>query len=206
MRRLALFAFVALAAAYCGGSPAGPGGSGDPTPTPTSAPTTAPRATPTPPPCTQGLCEAPVTNTNPPSRIHVKVFLVFKPNGDVAPCGGEDPAAPGGPGPLTYYGFAPIPVGYRVAIDATPFDRDGKPTNGKCNDDPAGCINWRQEDGSELIADYTQGHIFQPKFRVAGAGDFQIQAEMRDDQNNRVRSPWFWLKFVDDPSQSPCGR
>ena len=204
MRRFALILLTASAAA-CGGSPAGPD-SGTPTPTPTAAPTTAPVPTPTPIPCTQGLCETPVTNTNSPARIHVKVFLVFKPDGEIAPCSGEDPAAPGGPAPFTVYGFAPIPVGYRVVLDATPFDRFDKPTNGKCTADPVSCINWRQEDGSDRIVDYSQGHIFQPKFRVAAAGDFQIQAEMRDDQNGRIRSPWFWMKFVDDPSQSPCGR
>jgi hypothetical protein len=205
-RSLALLA-LPLMLLSCGGG----GGSTNPVAPPTTgsqppaASTATPVPTPTPPPCTQGLCEAPTTNTAPPTRIFVKVFQVLKPNGDPAPCSGEDPSAPGGPAPFTIYGFAPIPVGYRVVIDATAFDSNNKATNSDCATN-ASCINWRQDAGSELIDNFTAGsNIFQPKFYVTGAGDYQLQAEMLNN-GNRVRSPWFWLKFVDSPSQSPCGR
>jgi len=196
-----------LALFSCGGG----GGTGNPVAPPTSsvqppaASTATPVPTPTRPPCTQGLCEDPTTNTAPPTRIFVKVFQVLKPNGDPAPCSGEDPSEPGGPAPFTLYGFAAIPVGYRVVIDATAFDNNNKATNSNCGTDER-CINWRQEDGSELIDNFSTGsNIFQPRFRVTGAGDYQIQAEMLNN-GNRVRSPWFWLRFVDNPAQSPCGR
>jgi len=196
-------AVVLLTAMSCGGgNPAGPPSSSNTstTPTPVAAATATPRPTAA---CTQGLCEAPTTNTNPPARIFVKVFQVLKPNGDVAPCGENDPAAPGGPAPFTFYGFAAIPVGYRVVLDATAFDAANKPTNADC-DKNEHCINWRQEDGADLIGGYSEGHIFQPKFNAIGEGDFQIQAEMLNN-GSRVRSPWFWLKFVERESQSPCG-
>jgi hypothetical protein len=199
---------VSLAFLSCGGGSSGPTTPVD-SPTTSSQPpaasTATPRPTPTLPPCTQGLCEAPTTNTAPPTRIFVKVFQVLKPNGDPAPCSGDDPAAPGGPAPFTFYGFAAIPVGYRVVIDATAFDSNNKPTNSTCETD-SHCINWRLEDGAELIENFSTGlNIFQPRFKVIGAGNYQIQAEMLNN-GNRVRSTWFWLKFVDDPSSSPCGR
>jgi len=59
--------------------------------------------------------------------------------------------------------------------------------------------------GEDLIDEYNTGHIFQPTFRIARAGDFQIQAEMYND-GSRVRSPWYWMSFVADPAESPCSR
>jgi hypothetical protein len=188
-----------------GGSPVEPVAV-TPAPTATATPAPATGPTPTPAPCVvAGTCEAPTTNTNPPTRVELRVFLVRKPDGDPAPCSEADPAAPGGPAPNTRYWFAPIPVGYRVTIDATAFDQFNKPTNHDCRDDNRGCLDWRLQDGQGLIEEFSSGHIFQPKFLVTGAGDFQIQAEMYNN-GSRVRSPWMWLKFVADRSQSPCGR
>jgi hypothetical protein len=152
-----------------------------------------------------GKCEDPTTNTQPPVDIHIRMYLVRKPDGDAAPCLNEDPVAPGGPAPNTRYWFAPIPVGYRVKLDATAYDRFNKPTNSDCSEENRGCITWRFGDGENLIDDYNAGHIFQPTFRVIGAGDFQIQAEMYNN-GNKVRSPWYWMSFVSNPAESPCSR
>ena len=207
MRRFVLL-FVWPVLLSCGGSPTTPPTENPPPGPPLTNPTaaTTPRPTATPPPCVQaGSCEAPTTNTNPPTRIEIRMYQVRKPNGDAAPCLNEDPVAPGGPAPNTRYWFAPVPVGYRVKLDATAFDQFNKPTNHDCSDDNKGCITWRFGEGEELIDEYGLGHIFQPTFRVAGAGDFQIQAEMYNN-GSRVRSPWYWMSFVDNASESPCSR
>ena len=210
MRRFALAVAVAVSVS-CGGSPAGPeNGSPTPTPAATAVPTAGP--TPTPAPCVAaGTCEAPVTNTNPPTRIEIRMYQVRKPNGDAAPCQNEDPTAPGTPlgDANVRYWFAAIPVGYRVKLDATAFDRFNKPTNGSCTDangqENRSCINWRLGHGAHLIDEYSTGHIFQPTFRIIGEGDFQIQAEMIVN-GDRVRSPWYWMNFVSNPAASPCSK
>jgi hypothetical protein len=192
----------------CGGSPSGPEETATPTPRPggSTAPTAGPTATPNP--CVAaGSCEAPTTNTNPPTEIRMRMYLVRKPDGDAAPCLNEEPVATGHPlnDPNTRYWFAPIPVGYRVKLDATAYDRFGKPTNHDCSEENRGCITWRFGVGEDLIDEYNTGHIFQPTFKIIGAGDFQIQAEMYND-GSRVRSPWYWMSFVVNPAESPCSR
>jgi hypothetical protein len=197
----------------CGGSPSGPDGNGGPTtgPNPTTggnpaAPTATPR------PCVaDGTCEAPTTSTTRPTRIEIRMYQVRKPNGDAAPCLNEDPVAPGTPlgDANVRYWFASVPIGYRVKLDATAFDASNKPTNGQCTDaggnENRSCINWRLGHGEQLIDEYNTGHIFQPTFRVIGEGDFQIQAEMIYN-GERIRSPWYWMNFTSNPSQSPCAR
>jgi hypothetical protein len=133
------------------------------------------------------------------------MYQVRKPNGDAAPCLNEDPVASGAPAPNTRYWFAPVPVGYFVKLDATAFDQFNKPTNSDCSEENRGCITWRLEDGQELIDQFGYGHIFQPTFHITGAGDFQIQAEMYNN-GSRVRSAWYWMKFVDNPALSPCSK
>jgi len=139
------------------------------------------------------------------------MYQVRKPDGDAAPCLNEDTVAPGSPlgEPNVRYWFAPVPVGYRVKLDATAFDRFNKPTNSNClnadGSENRSCISWRLGFGEHLIDEYNTGHIFQPTFRIIGAGDFQIQAEMYNN-GDRVRSPWYWMNFTDVASESPCAR
>lgn len=206
MRRLTL-AFAVVVSLSCGSSPTDPGGN---TPPPAGAGGTSPTAAPTatPKPCVAaGTCEAEVTNTNPPTRIEIRMYQVRKPNGDAAPCLNEDPVAPGTPlgDANVRYWFAPVPVGYTVKLDATAFDRFNKPTNSNCSEENRGCINWRLGFGQQLIDNYSTGHIFQPTFKVIGEGDFQIQAEMMNG-TDRVRSPWYWMNFTSNPAESPCSR
>jgi hypothetical protein len=201
----ALVASLLVGSISCGGSPSSPE-DGTPTPRPAGAAAPTARPTATPRPCVvDGTCEAATVNTNPPTEIRLRMYLVRKPNGDAAPCLNEEPVAPGQPAPNTRYWFAPIPVGYRVKLDATAFDRFGKPTNHDCSEENRGCITWRFGVGEELIDEYNTGHIFQPTFRIIRAGDFQIQAEMYNN-GSRVRSPWWWMSFVDNPAESPCSR
>ena len=84
----------------------------NPTPTPTPPATT---ASPTPEPCTQGLCEEPVTATTPPVRLTVRLFTVengtgkFWPNWDIN---------------------EPIPPDFFARVDVTGKDEHGYETNG----------------------------------------------------------------------------
>ena len=196
----------------CGGSPSGPDGdNANPTPRPVGGVATA-APTATPKPCViAGSGEAETTNTNPPVRIHIRMYQVRKPNGDAAPCLNEDPVAPGNPlgDPNTRYWFAPVPIGYTVKVDATAFDRFDKPTNSDCTNERGeenrACLTWRFGVGQDLIDGINMGHLFQPTFHVIGSGDFQIQAEMYNN-GSRVRSPWYWMRFTDRPAESPCAR
>jgi hypothetical protein len=119
---------AALLAAACGGNTVQPVAPvvPEPTPTPQSTPPPliAPTATPTPPPtsasptpepCTQGLCEAPVTSTTPPVRLTVRLFTVENGTGKFWP--NWDPNEP-------------IPPGFFARVDVTAKDEHGYETNG----------------------------------------------------------------------------
>lgn len=119
MNKTTLGATLLLAATFaaCGGSsPVTPTPSPTPIATPTPAPTPTPTPVPTPTPCTQGLCEEPVTNTNPPVRLTLRLYVVESPTGGFIPQ----------PNPGT-----PIPVGYIARLDVTAKDVDNRETIGR---------------------------------------------------------------------------
>jgi hypothetical protein len=118
---------VALALVFglagCGGGGGGPATPNSPTPTPTPVPLPTPTPTPdpSPTPCTGGLCEAPVTNTNPVERVQLKLFQLFDANGFwIQPT----------PNPVQQVVREPIPVGYTIRVDVTGRDVDNKETLG----------------------------------------------------------------------------
>jgi hypothetical protein len=106
-----------------------------PVPSPTPEPVVAPTPSPTPTPCTQGLCEAPTTNTNLPVRITLRIYTVVN--------GGEQ-----------VHGFTeetPIPTGYTVTVDATAKDEGNRDTLGQSP------IEWVFEDaeGATVVGNHT---------------------------------------------------
>jgi len=130
------------------------------TPTPTPAPTpvaTQPSHPPTPPPC--GECEPPVTNTNPPVRLTIRLYKIQDLNGTVI--AGIPPS---------------IPLGYTVTIDATPKDKDNRDTLG------SGTVDFQFSDLS--LVEVRSNHGFQKKLVVLGAGELEIKASLDGIDSN----------------------
>jgi len=130
------------------------------TPAPVPSPVaTEPSHTPTPPPCTQGLCEEPVTNTNAPVRLTIRVYKVEDPNG------------------IVVNGFTTeFPVGYRVTVDATAKDRDNRDTLG------SGTVAFSFSD--PLLVKVGSNHGYQKKLTILAGGDLQVQASLDGIDSN----------------------
>jgi hypothetical protein len=129
-----------------------------PSPAPTPTPTPLPSASPTPPPC-QSPCEVPVTNTNPPVRLTIRLYKVQDVNGTVIAGIPES-----------------IPIGYTVTIDATPKDNSNKDTLG------SGTVGFTFSD--ESLVKVTSNHGFQKKLKVMGAGELAVQASLDGIDSN----------------------
>jgi hypothetical protein len=132
------------------------------TPAPVPSPTpvaTDPSHAPTPPPCTQGLCEPPVTNANPPIRLTIRIYKIQDLNGTVL-AGIPDS----------------IPLGYTVTIDATPKDKDNRDTLG------SGTVDFTFSDPS--LVKVGSNHGFQKKLTVLGAGTLDVAASLDGIDSN----------------------
>jgi hypothetical protein len=100
----------------CGSStPAAPTPSPSPVVVATPTPTPVPAPTPTPTP-TPAEGEPPVTNTNPATRLTMRIFVIEHPDGTYQ--GDVDPKQP-------------IPVGYTARLDVTAKDLDNRETVGQ---------------------------------------------------------------------------
>ncbi len=126
-----------------------------PVPTPVADPVHTP--TPAPPPC--GSCEAPITNTNPPVRLTIRVYKVEDLNGTVL-AGIPDS----------------IPLGYKVTIDATPKDKDNRDTLG------SGTVDFSFSDLS--LVKVGSNHGFQKKLTVLGEGTLEVAASLDGIDSN----------------------
>ena len=162
-----LMLIAALASALTGtgcGSSTSPAEPSVPVATPTPTPTPVadqPQHTPTPPPCTQGLCEPPVTNTNPPVRLTIRVYKVQNADGQIVP--GIPPS---------------IPVGYTVTIDATPKDAGNKDTLG------SGTVDFTFSDMN--LIEVGSNHGFQKKLTVLAAGLLEVKASLDGIDSNTL--------------------
>lgn len=154
-----------LAGAGCGSStsPAEPTPSvpvATPAPTPTPTPVAnPPLQAPTLPPCNG--CEPPVTNTNPPVRLTIRVYKIQDLNGTVI--AGIPPS---------------IPLGYTVTIDATPKDAGNRDTLG------SGTVDFTFSDMS--IIEVSSNHGFQKKLKVLGAGLLEVKASLDGIDSNTL--------------------
>ena len=165
----ALMMIVALGAgmAGCGSSsspaepvPTVPLASPAPTPTPTPV-ASEPSHNPTPPPCTQGLCEPPVTNTNPPVRLTIRIYKVQDLDGRII-AGIPDS----------------IPLGYTVTIDATPKDAGNKDTLG------SGTVDFSFSDMN--LIEVGSNHGFQKKLKVLAPGLLEVKASLDGIDSNTL--------------------
>jgi hypothetical protein len=164
---------MVVVAAVCGGTfaMAGCGGStlsgtnvtpvavATPTPAPIPTPIADPVHTPSPAPPPCGSCEAPVTNTNPPIRLTIRVYKVEDLNGTVL-AGIPDS----------------IPLGYKVTIDATPKDKDNRDTLG------SGTVDFSFSDPS--LVKIGSNHGFQKKLTVLGGGTIAVSASLDGIDSN----------------------
>lgn len=148
---------AALLAAACGGSTVQPVAPVVPTPTPTPqatpppviapSPTPSPSTAPTPEPCSEGLCETPVTSTAPPARLTVRLFTVengagkFWPNWDIN---------------------EPIPPDFIARMDVTAKDEFGAETNGSVEPE------WHFSD--ESLVKVSSNHTHQRRLRILEEG------------------------------------
>jgi hypothetical protein len=130
-----------------------------PAPTPTPPAADEPSPDPTPPPCNG--CEAPVTNTNPPVRLTIRVYKVQDVNGSLV--AGIPPS---------------IPLGYTVTIDATPKDAGNKDTLG------SGTVDFTYSEPT--LVDVGSNHGFQKKLKVLGAGLLEVKASLDGIDSNTL--------------------
>jgi hypothetical protein len=138
-------------------TPSAPVATPAPTPTPVAE---QPQHNPTPaPPCSG--CEAPVTNTNPPVRLTIRVYKVQDLNGTLI-AGIPDS----------------IPLGYTVTIDATPKDAGNRDTLG------SGTVDFSFSDMS--LIDVGSNHGFQKKLTVLGAGLLEVKASLDGIDSNTL--------------------
>jgi hypothetical protein len=167
-RALTLVTLTALAAGGCGGStpvaPAPqptPAVSLTPPPVPEATPTPAPSASPSPDVCDG--CEEPVTNTNPPVKLTLRLYTVedgfgrFRPN----------------PNPND-----PIPVGWYARIDVTAKDERGDETNGQ----RPPTFNWT----NGFLVDVGGGHTHQRRLKVLGTGHSDFWVRQQGVESNRL--------------------
>jgi hypothetical protein len=116
-------------------------------PTPTPTPSTAPTPTPEPPPCTEGLCEEPVTSTTPPVRLTLRLFTVENGTGKFWP---------------NWDTNQPIPPDFFARIDVTGKDEHGYETNGSVEPE------WHFSDDS--LAKVSSNHTHQRRLKVLEKG------------------------------------
>lgn len=161
---VAVLGALIVAEAGCGGSkssgttatPVVPAAPAAPSPSPVAS---EPSHTPTPPPCTQGLCEPPVTNTNAPVRLTIKVYKVQDLNGTVVD------------------GFTTtFPVGYKVTIDGTAKDKDNRDTLG------SGTVDFSFSDPS--LVRVGSNHGYQKKLTILDAGVLEVRASLDGIDSN----------------------
>ena len=130
-----------------------------PTPTPTPPVAHPPSPSPTPPPCNG--CEPPVTNTNPPVRLTIRVYKVQDVDGQIVP--GIPPS---------------IPLGYTVTVDATPKDAANKDTLG------SGTVEFTFSPAT--LVDVGSNHGFQKKLKVLAPGLLEVRASLDGIDSNTL--------------------
>jgi hypothetical protein len=160
---LALAAFAGLA---CGSAtPVAP--APQPTPAPSLTPPPVPEATPTPAPTPSPEvcdgCEEPVTNTNPPVRLTLRLYTVEDGFGRFI----------SNPNPTDR-----IPVGWYARIDVTAKDEHGNETNGE----RPPTFNWT----NGFLVNVGGGNSHQRRLKVLAAGSSDFWVRQQGVESNRL--------------------
>jgi hypothetical protein len=164
-RSLAVAGLVLLSA--CGG-----GGNMSPTPTapvtpapapaPTPEPTPAPTPTPPPSSCADP-CEAPVTNDSPAARLNIRLYILTDEHGQL----------------VREYDTEAIPVGWRLTLDATAKDAQGRETNGQK------VVRWFVD--NEGIVQLGGSHLHQVKITPREPGRIEVYARQDGVDSNTLK-------------------
>ena len=161
-----LCALIAVASGACGGSgPAAPTATPMPNPAPTPAPDPKPSPAPfaSPSPCTQGLCEEPTTNTNPPVRATLRMYFVEDGQGNK----------------LSLHQGDAIPAGSLVHIDLTAKDA--------ANDDTLGNGQVEFFFNDLTLVNVQGNHTYQRKLQVLSRGTLDCWAKIDGVDSNVLR-------------------
>lgn len=163
-----LVVLASITATGCGGAtPVAP--APQPTPAPSLTPPPVPEATPTPTPSPSPSpelcdgCEEPVTNTNPPAKLTLRLYTVEDGFGRFI----------SRPDPLD-----PIPIGWYARIDVTAKDDFGDETNG----DRPPTFNWT----NGFLVDVGGGHSHQRRMKVLAAGSSDFWVRQQGVESNRL--------------------
>jgi hypothetical protein len=147
----------------CGGSSSGTDATDVATPAPPPPPAAEePPHNPAPPPPACQECEPPVTNTNPPVRLTIRIYKIQDLNGTLL----EGPIPPS------------IPLGYTVTIDATPKDVDNRDTLG------SGTVEFTVSDPD--LVKIKSNHGFQKKLTILGEGLIEVKASLDGIDSNTL--------------------
>jgi hypothetical protein len=167
----------------CGGAGGSPTAPVAQAPTPAPTPVATPTPTPTPTPCTQGLCEDPVTNTNPAVSCVTRLYWVRKPgtNEIYENCSQED-----------------IPLGWQFAMDVTCRDAARKPTNSTSNTR----ARW---EGTDRLLECNSHGPFQIWCKGVEVGHFQYQFVIFNADGAEIRASWFHGDIV-PLDETKCGK
>jgi hypothetical protein len=162
--RTILAVALALLGACGGGSEAPtPAAPVVPTPAPTPEPTPVPTPAPEPSPSCPDPCEAPVSNDNPAARLSIRLYILTDKQGQLI--GDYDPQA--------------IPVGWRLTLDATAKDSEGKETNGRK------VVRWFVDD--ENIVQLGGSHLHQLKVTPRAPGRIEVYARQDGVDSNTLK-------------------
>jgi hypothetical protein len=148
----------------CGGGGSAPLAPAPPAPAPTPAPTPEPTPTPTPsPPSCSEPCEAPVTNNNPAARLSIRLYILTNEDGQL----------------VRDYDTEAIPVGWRLTLDATAKDAQGRETNGDR------VVRWFVD--NEGIVQLGGSHLHQIKVTPQAPGRIEVYARQDGVNSNTLK-------------------
>lgn len=118
---------------------------------------------PSPTPETCADCEEPVTNTNPPVRLTLRLYTVEDGFGKFI--SNPDPNAP-------------IPVGWWARLDVTGKDEGGNDTNGERPP------TWNWTNG--FLVNVSGNHTHQRRLRILGTGTADFWVRQQGVESNRI--------------------
>jgi hypothetical protein len=133
-----------------------------PAPTPTPAPEPTPTPLPAPPACPEP-CEEPVTNDSPAARLNIRLYILTDEHGEL----------------VRGYDTEAIPVGWRLTLDATAKDSQGRETNGEK------VVRWFVD--NDGIVQVGGSHLHQLKVTPRAPGRIEVSARQDGVSSNTLK-------------------